>query len=715
MYENVPSQLNAAFTEPIGTGSQVFTVTVTAASSPVAGALVCVAKGAEVYARDYTNSSGQVSLTINPTTAGYMFVTVARANYLPDEDTCQVNAGSMGDVGVTGIVAPADTVDSGTVVTPRAWVRNFGTTLATFPATMLIGSSYANTQTVTSLAPGDSVAVSFADWTAAPRGTRAVRCSTDLTGDQNAANDTLSGAVTVRVRDVGIVGIIRPVGSYGPREIVTPTVTIRNYGSVPADFAVWMLLTDPNGINRYAESTSIADLDPANNVTVEAFRPCTLRVLGDWAVKCSAALAGDAHLENNVLAGGFAVRSQWVEMRSMPEPPSYRPVKDGGWLAFAAGGGFIYAGKGNKSDDFYSYNVSTDEWATLRGIPAGLERKLPRRGACGAADGSGYVYMAKGNNTLGFWRYDVATDTWVQLANVPAGGHRKVRAGAAAYVQIGDSGYVYLLKGPTCEFYRFNTASWTWETMQPAPMGNHAKWYGGSFLTYDGDHTIYAHKGRYHELWAYDVLTDKWNGARLNGMPFAARASRFRKSRDGGSGAWFEGGIYAFKGGNTSECWRYDAAANTWTEFDSLPSLGRVGRARRVYAGGSMVNVDGTLFALKGNKTNELWRYALGEVPAPEPSREGVMAAETAPSGGRLTVGPSPLARGVVRINVGRRSSQSATVRLFDASGRQVTVWSPVLRNGGTDIDVRHVATGVYVVSVEIDGLTTTQKLVIER
>jgi hypothetical protein len=714
MYKNVPGQLDAAFSDPIGTGNQVFTVTVTAASSPVAGALVCVAKGAEVYARDYTNSSGQVSLAIDPVTAGYMYVTATRANYLPDADTCRVNAASQGDVGVTRIVAPVDTVDSGTVVTPQAWVHNFGNTIATFPTVMLIGSGYANTRTVTGLTPGESVVVSFADWTAAPRGTQAVRCSTHLTGGQNAANDTLSGEVTVRVRDIGIVGINKPVGSYGPREVITPTVIIRNYGSLAADFAVWMLFADPNGNRCYAESTSIAGLDPVSNTTVDAFRPCTLRVLGDWTVKCSTALAGDAHADNNVLTGGFVVRSQWVEMKPMPEPPSYRPVKDGAWLACDAGSGLVYAGKGNKSGDFYSYNVSTDEWVALRAIPAGLERRLPRRGACGAADGSQYVYMAKGNNTLGFWRYDVATDTWIQLANVPAGGHRKVRAGAAVYAQIGDSGYVYLLKGPTCEFYRFNVTKWKWETVQPAPAGSHAKWYGGSFLVFDGDHTIYAHKARYDELWAYDVLTDRWSGTRLKGMPFVGQTSRYRRSRDGGSGAWFDGGVYALKGGNTSECWRYNALANTWAEFDSLPTMSKSGKVRKPYAGAGMVNVDGILLALKGNKTNELWRYDLGYATAAQSSRDGVLAAQTASGYEQLSICPNPCAGGRATVRCNLAASGRAAIEVIDASGRRVHSSSGI-KTSPFCLDLRSMPAGVYLVKLTSAGSIVTRKLVIEK
>jgi hypothetical protein len=449
-------------------------------------------------------------------------------------------------------------------------------------------------------------------------------------------------------------------------------------------------------------------------LTVNTFRPCTLRLLGDWTVKCSTTLSGDTRVDNNVLTLEFKTRSQWVEMKSMPERPSYRTVKDGAWLAYNAGSGLLYAGKGNKSNDFYSYNILDNDWTSRRAIPLGLEGKLPRRGACGAADGSRYVYLAKGNNTLGFWRYDIAADSWLQLANVPAGAHRKVKAGSAVYVQIGDSGYVYLLKGPTTEFYRFNVSTWKWETMQPAPMGSHPRWYGGSFLVFDGDHTIYAHKARYHELWAYDVLTGVWSGTRLNGMPFVGKASRTRKSRDGGSGAWFEGGVYALKGGSTDEFWRYDATTGTWAEFDELPAMAGSGKVRKVYAGGSMVSVDGTLFALKGNKTNELWRYPLGYANASQPSREGVMAAQTALGDWQFAISPNPLASGLAVLRYSLPKGRSATVEVFNASGRLVHS-SFGIRNSSFRLDLRSMPAGVYLVRVETDSYSATQKLVVER
>ena len=75
---------------------------------------------------------------------------------------------------------------------------------------------------MSSLLPGDSVQVSFNNWTAGQRGTYATRCSTALTNDQNHANDTLGGSVTVRVTNVGVTAIVAPTGTIDSGTVVTP-------------------------------------------------------------------------------------------------------------------------------------------------------------------------------------------------------------------------------------------------------------------------------------------------------------------------------------------------------------------------------------------------------------------------------------------------------------------------------------------------------------
>jgi len=618
------------------------------------------------------------------------------------------------NVGVTAIVAPSDTVDSGTAVTPQARVRNYGTAAASFPVRFRVGSLYSDSQNVASLAPGDSALVSFTAWIPVQRGTFVKRCTTALAGDVIPANDTLSGSAMVRVKDVGVAGISRPAGSYGQGEPVTPSATIRNNGNVAIACEVWMLLTGPNDSLYYSDSVNVANLDTARSLVVSTFRPCTLQLLGDWTARCSITLAGDLRLDNNVMTRGFKIRTPWVEREPVPDPPSYEPVKDGAWLAYDAGSGLVYAGKGNNSSDFYSYSNAANAWTQRCSIPPGLEAKPPRHGACGVGDGAGHIYMVKGNNTLGFWRYDVAADSWRQLADVPVGSSRRVKAGSGlVYAEIGDSGFVYLLKGPTCEFYRFNVTTGTWETMALAPVGERSKWYDGSFLTFDGDRTIYAHKAKYHELWAYDIVTAAWGSTQLTGMPYVGRDACSRQLRGGGSGVWCEGALYALKGGSTGEFWRYDANADTWTEFNQLPPLGSSGN-RKVSTGGCMVNVEGTLFAFKGNQTNEFWRYSLVSREALRIPREGVMAGRAASGVRGVAIRPNPLASGFAVVRCNLPKGGSATLELFDASGRRVHQ-SFVIRHSESRLDLRSMPAGVYIVKVTTEGFSTTQKLVVEH
>ncbi len=100
------------------------------------------------------------------------------------------------DVGVTKILAPADTVDSGATVAPRAVIHNYGSSGETFDVRFAIGADYADTVSLT-LAPGATDTVDFDDWDALELGTFAVTCSTMLASDTNAANDAVHDSVVV--------------------------------------------------------------------------------------------------------------------------------------------------------------------------------------------------------------------------------------------------------------------------------------------------------------------------------------------------------------------------------------------------------------------------------------------------------------------------------------------------------------------------------------
>jgi hypothetical protein len=102
------------------------------------------------------------------------------------------------DVACTQLLAPPDTVDSGATVTPRAVIRNVGTTGETFDVRFAIGGDYADTVSL-ALAAGARDTIDFADWTALTLGTFPTTCATMLATDMNPTNDAVQDSVTVGI------------------------------------------------------------------------------------------------------------------------------------------------------------------------------------------------------------------------------------------------------------------------------------------------------------------------------------------------------------------------------------------------------------------------------------------------------------------------------------------------------------------------------------
>lgn len=386
-----------------------------------------------------------------------------------------------------------------------------------------------------------------------------------------------------------------------------------------------------------------------------------------------------------VAAIAAAQPAGWQEFASMPLAPSGLAVEEGGWLASAEyqGSRYIFACKGNSTFDFFRYTVDEDRWESLPAFPVGFDSEPVERGARGAFDGSRWLYSTKGNRTLEFYGYDVEQDTWYRLPDVPLGPSRnKVSAGTdLAVAGTGDTAYVYLLKGGTREFYRFNTMSGAWEQVTDAPAGGKEDWDQGSFLVHDYGRYIYAHKADVHEFYRFDLDSLCWSSP-LAPMPYIGRSGSEQELGWGGGGRWLDGYIYALKGDNSQEFWQYDPGQDTWTELDTIPGIGSTGRRKKVNRGGHLATLPGAVYALKGNATVEFWRYGIG-----------VGVSETDSSAVRNRTQASTLVRRVLLLHEGEQAM------LFDMSGRRVMK----LRRG--ENDVGHVAPGVcFVRSAESGG-----------
>jgi len=386
-----------------------------------------------------------------------------------------------------------------------------------------------------------------------------------------------------------------------------------------------------------------------------------------------------------------------------------------------------YAAKGRKTAEFYSWSLVSGLWAGLPSLPYATHpnphwaSKPPGKGSDGVCDARGSVFVLHGSSTLAWWRYDIPTGTWHVLADVPEGpSGKKVKGGTdLVYLRRADSGYVYCLKGPGCDFLRYDIAQDRWDRLAPLPAGGNGKWLYGSWLCCEHENAdvIYAHKAKYHELYRYCPDGDSWSGD-LGGMPFVGRSGRKKKSKDGGCAVWAGDDIFALKGGGSQELWRYDPGWGTWQEFGTMPSYGSTGKKRKVKGGAGIVYCpeSGLAYALKGNRTRELWRINLAWMVSPGGGSQAA-ASPRAPArvpGFRLA--PNPLCGTRLSVCCDPGTGGPAAVTVLDPLGRVRLRGERTLPHSGRfELDVARLGPGVYLVSLETGGSRQVEKLVIGR
>jgi hypothetical protein len=557
--------------------------------------------------------------------------------------------------------------------------------------------------------PGTARFVTLPDWLPDGRGSYFVSCSTALSGDANPGNDAAYAQAEVTVHDAVLRAIVAPDDTV-PLAPIVPRVTLRNQGTQREPCRAFFAILDTGVLYQDSVIFSFGLPFADTTVTFLAFSPAK----ATYSARCSVYQAGDQLPGNNVLAKTFTVSGQlpgWYQKAGMPLAPSGKAPKDGAFLTYDAGTGCLYAAKGNKVGDFYTYLEEGDSWKTLGLWPMGHEGKLPKAGSAGCADGLGRIFATKGNNTQGFWKYSADGDSWAQKCDVPLGPTNKKVKGGTGIVRASNGG-VYLLKGYKNEFWRYDAEGDSWHALANAPIGANMKWDKGSWLAYDFDRDrIYAHKAKYHEFYYYDLEADSWSGS-LSAMPIPGSAGS-KKSKDGAAGTYYRGSIYALKGGNTLEVWKYEELSG-WMEQENFP----VGGGKKVKSGAGLAATGEGIYALKGNKTTEFWKYVPGGGywAGTSGSRQGIQGTAAAGRRWSFAVSPNPLASdfATVRLSAGVGRGIPAAVRVFDASGRVVRQ-SAICNLESAVLDLRSLRQGVYLIVLTDGTHAATQKLVVQR
>jgi hypothetical protein len=313
--------------------------------------------------------------------------------------------------------------------------------------------------------------------------------------------------------------------------------------------------------------------------------------------------------------------------RRLPDLP--QPVGNGGRMAVV--GDRVYVAAGNNGRGFFSFPIAGALDDPLAGAWQRLADTPVSVGlGSGLADaGDGGIYLLAGGDS--FWRYDVAADAWTRLPDYPR------NAGEATAIAGDGLGTLYVLNANGSRaFYRY-TPERGWAQLADAPAPG--RW--GSALTVvrrpDEGVQVYALRGwDSSDFWRYDPAQDTWTV--LPNLPghvgsggALAWACTERSECDGGDY------IYAFRGQASPGFYRYHIPSGRWEPLPDAPEP--------VHEGGALAWAGGGLFALRGKRwdpaagasypTPEFWRWdglLLVDRTPPEITWEPTEEVVTAPS-----------------------------------------------------------------------------------
>ncbi|MFO7651185.1 MAG: S8/S53 family peptidase [bacterium] len=567
------------------------------------------------------------------------------------------------DVGVTRINAPtAGNYDSLATATPSAWVKNYLTDPVSFKVRMRIGTWYVDSAQVTALAGGDSIQLTFGQWTALERGVLAVKCSTELAFDGNPGNDKVEYPLTVIVHDASAGRITVPSGTVDSASTVTPTVIVHNSGTAVENITARLRI---GAYNETATATAV----PGGDSVELSFPQWQVALRGDQAPTCSTEMAGDVYPSNDKSTGAFFGRVHDVAAAEILAPsgrvnPSVAVtplvlVRNTGtdpiscnvrleistgyaftqtvnnipaetdtvvefatWLASPPGIWQTSALVTASGDMIAANNLFVDSVRVGDPVPPGWSEVTPSvpSSPSGRAvkDGGWLVYdplsatfyAAKGYKTGDFYQYDPVAGAWLTKPSMPNGIEAKPPYKGAVGCADG-LGNIYATKGNnTSGFWKYNTVDSTWTQLTDVPLGlSNKKVKGGTDLVYVdlGDSQyVYVLKGYKTEFYRYNTVSGAW-------YTLADAPAGAKPKYDKGSFLVLDEAnrrLYAHKA-KYSEMYAYSLDSAAWGGLTAGIPLAnqQTGKNKKAKDGSDGVLLDGVLYALKGGNTGEFFTY----------------------------------------------------------------------------------------------------------
>ncbi len=383
-------------------------------------------------------------------------------------DEVNVSEQLANDVSVTAILGMPQSQLLNATYNPQARVANMGLNTQTFNVTMTIGGGYSSTQQVTGLASGQTALVDFAPWIPVTLGNYTVAVTTQLAGDQNPSNDSMTQpfrvweTLWVNEANIPVVSYLGSAASYidgnGQGNIITSGGNTANY-------------TEVQRYNAHTNSwTALTNIPAARRVHASAIVNGFLYIIGG---------SDGASVYHNTVYRYDIAGNTWTTMA--PLPVSLAWIKAVGYNnthIYVAGG--VNAASVVVST-VYVYDIAANTWSVATPMPG------PKFGGAFAITGNSLVYAAGADDLVisnvvyvGVinplnpasinWTTSRATYPGVKTSYQPVGGPLAAMEASHVKDQFRPADY------PAGGMYRFDGATWGDDAIIAAGGGPSAAW-----------------------------------------------------------------------------------------------------------------------------------------------------------------------------------------------------------------------------------------------
>jgi hypothetical protein len=467
-----------------------------------------------------------------------------------------------------------------------------------------------------------------------PVGDYTAACSIYVAGDQNPGNDSLSQVFHVippTIHDVGVTAVKAPLGNFDSSQTFTPACSVYNYGGfTEGPYNVRMKIG-----NLYNLTTSVPSHASGSRIYV-TFPTWTARERGLNAITCSTELNGDAQTSNDLASATVLVRVHDGAVISIDNPTGGVPpapltpratVRNLGTAREPVTAYFVITGAGTYSALPISLPGGLPSVDTQLSFTPNWTATVGSWTAKCSLGQAGDQFISNNRVTLPF---QVGTvDAAVLNITAPPGivdstqaidpagvvrNNGSIPTTFKVFFRIADAldAVVYSESTTVTNLAPGSQTPVTFPTWaKPHAPGNYAT-LCSAYVAFDNSRSNDAVRGTL-TITVPSPLPVGWT--EMVSLPPGGKA---KNVKDGGALTYGKEGtdandtgyVYAFKGNNRYEFYRFNTISNAWISRESIPAIGSSSKKKAVKKGSTLVMAgDGKVYGAKGNGTLEWWQF----------------------------------------------------------------------------------------------------------